>query len=126
MNIDRADPADNTRLPARSRKAGRHLLLLGTVALGVLLCFAALWCETTDRDVAVAQSRKPVLITRIFTGPDGLAHAEDIELTLNARGVSEMFKATGAEFSVRQPTPGASPSNTAVHGCAGAGRRCRR
>jgi hypothetical protein len=86
-----------------------------TLALIVLvLGFAALWQETTDRDVAVAQGRKPVVITRIFTGPDGLAHAEDIELKLSARGASEMFKATGAEFSVRQPTPGASPSNTSA------------
>ena len=80
--------------------------------LVLVLGFAALWQETTDRDVAVAQGRKPVVITRIFTGPDGLAHAEDIELKLNARGASEMFKATGAEFSVRAPTPGANPKNT--------------
>lgn len=84
-----------------------------SVALIVLiLCFAAFQQDTTDRDVAVAQGRKPVVITRIFTGPDGLAHAEDIELKLNARGVSEMFKATGAEFSVRAPTAGANPKNT--------------
>ena len=80
--------------------------------LVLVLGFAALWQETTDRDVAVAQGRKPVVITRIFTGPDGLDHAEDIELKLNARGASEMFKATGAEFSVRAPTPGANPKNT--------------
>jgi hypothetical protein len=67
-----------------------------------------------DRDVAVAQGRKTVTITRIFTGPDGLAHAEDIELNLNARGATEMLKATGAEFSVRSPTPGADPRNTAA------------
>jgi len=55
-----------------------------------------------------------VVITRIFTGPDGLAHAEDIELDLNARGATDMFKATGAEFSVRPPTAGANPRNTAA------------
>ena len=54
------------------------------------------------------------MITRIFTGPDGLAHAEDIELKLNSRGVSEMLKATGAEFSVRAPTAGAKPGSTAA------------
>jgi hypothetical protein len=88
-----------------------------TLALIVLvLCFAALWQHTSDRDVALAQGRRPVVITRIFTGPDGLAHAEDIELTLNARGASEMFKATGAEFSVRAPTPGAKAGNTIAAG----------
>jgi len=84
-----------------------------TLALVVLVvCFIVFWRETTDRDVAVAQGRKAVVITRIFTGPDGLAHAEDIELKLNARGVSDMLKATGAEFSVRPPTAGANPRNT--------------
>ena len=85
------------------------------LALIVLVgCFLLLWRENTDRDVAVAQSRKGVTITRIYTGPDGLAHAEDIELKLNGRGVSDMLKATGAEFSVRQATPGANPRNTAA------------
>ena len=78
------------------------------------LCFVVAWHETTDRDVAVAQSRNTVMVTRIYTGTDGLAHAEDIALALNSRGVSEMLKATGAEFSVRPPTPGASPRNTAA------------
>ena len=86
-----------------------------TLALVVLVgCFIGFWRETTDRDVAAAQERKTVVITRIFTGPDGLAHAEDIELKLDARGVSEMLKAAGAEFSVRPPTAGANPRNTAA------------
>jgi hypothetical protein len=76
--------------------------------------FIMIWRSTTDLDVAVAQSRKAVVITRIFTGPDGLAHAEDIELNLNARGATDMLKATGAEFSVRAPTAGANPRNTSA------------
>ena len=85
-----------------------------SVFIVLVCCFLAMWGGTVERDVAVAQGRKPVMITRIFTGPDGLAHAEDIELKLNARGVSDMLKATGAEFSVRPPTPGADPRNTAA------------
>ena len=85
------------------------------LVLAVLVgCFIAIWSGNTDHDVAVAQGRKSVVITRIFTGPDGLAHAEDIELDLNARGATDMLKATGAEFSVRPPTAGANPSNTAA------------
>ena len=76
--------------------------------------FIAILGGTTDRDVAAAQGRKAVVITRIFTGQDGLAHAEDIELNLNTRGATDMFKATGAEFSVRPPTAGANPGNTAA------------
>src|SRR5438093_10461233 len=83
--------------------------------LAVLVgCFIAIWGGHIDRDVAVAQGRKAVVITRIFTGPDGLAHAEDIELNLNSRGATAMLKATGAEFSVRPPTAGADPRNTAA------------
>ena len=83
------------------------------LAVAVLVvCVVAVWRTSTDEDVARAQGRRPLVITRIYTGPDGLAHAEDIELKLNARGVSEMLKATGAEFSVRAPTPGANPNNT--------------
>ena len=80
----------------------------------LVACFIVAWRWNTDEDVARAQGRKPVVITRIYTGPDGLAHAEDIELKLNTRGVSEMLEATGAEFSVRAPTPGADPRNTAA------------
>jgi hypothetical protein len=76
--------------------------------------FIAIWAGNADRDVAMAQGRKTVVITRIFTGQDGLAHAEDIQLDLNARGATDMFKATGAEFSVRPPTLGADPRNTAA------------
>ena len=79
-------------------------------------CFIAIWGANADHDVAVAQGRKAVVITRIFTGQDGLAHAEDIQLDLNARGATNMFKATGAEFSVRPPTVGADPRNTAAAG----------
>ena len=82
----------------------------------LVVCFIVIWMEHADRDVTIAQSRKAVTITRIFTGPDGLSHAEDIELNLNARGATDMLKATGAEFSVRPPTPGANPRNTSAAG----------
>ena len=85
------------------------------LALVVLVVsFISFWRATGDRDVARAQTRKPVVITRIYTGPDGLAHAEDVELKLSARGISDMLKATGAEFSVRPPTAGANPNNKAA------------
>ena len=82
-----------------------------TILVGV---FVAIWGGRADHDVAVAQGRKAVVITRIFTGPDGLAHAEDIQLNLNTRGATDMLKATGAEFSVRPPTAGANSRSTAA------------
>src|SRR3977135_3454381 len=84
------------------------------VLVVIVGCFIAIWSGNTDHDVAVAQGRKAVVITRIFTGQDGLAHAEDIELDLNDRGATVMLKATGAEFSVRPPTAGANSRNAAA------------
>ena len=78
----------------------------GTVG-GMFLVLAVL----TDAVAAQEADHKPIIVTRIFTGPDGLSHAEDIELNLGPRGISDMLKATGAEFSRRPPTPGADPRN---------------
>jgi hypothetical protein len=84
-------------------------------AVAAAMCLAlGTWRGVSHDHLALAQTRRPVVITRIFTGPDGLAHAEDIELSMNARGVADMLKATGAEFSVRPPTPGANPRDTAA------------
>jgi hypothetical protein len=100
---------------AQRRWAWRRIFMTNKLVLPVLVgCFIAIWNGRADRDVAVAQGRKAVVITRIFTGQDGLAHAEDIQLDLNARGATDMLKATGAEFSVRPPTAGANPRNTAA------------
>ncbi len=80
----------------------------------VVATFVAIGRSARDEDVAMAQRRASVVVTRIFTGPDGLAHAEDIELNLSDRGISNMFTATGAEFSVRAPTAGADPADSAA------------
>jgi quercetin dioxygenase-like cupin family protein len=51
-----------------------------------------------------AQRRAPLSVTRLYTGPDGQTHAEDMDLKLIARPgaelqeQSEMFKAVGARF----------------------------
>jgi len=65
--------------------------------------FFLTWRVHTDRDVVVAQTRKPIMATRIYTGPDGLSHAEEFEMKLTGN-VSEMMKATGVEFSRRPPS----------------------
>jgi quercetin dioxygenase-like cupin family protein len=57
-----------------------------------------------DQDVVVAQTRKPIIITRIYTGRDGQSRAEQIEMKLNG-GASEMIKAAGVQFSSRPPAP---------------------
>ena len=76
-------------------------------AVALVGVFFLTWRAHSDQDVAVAQTRKPIMVTRIFTGPDGMAHAEETEMKLTDRGVSE-FKATGVEFSSR---PAGPPNN---------------
>ena len=66
--------------------------------------FVVAWRAQTDQDVATAQTRKPVMTTRIYTGPDGQSRAEQIEMTLTGN-VTEMMKATGVQFSRRTPGP---------------------
>ncbi len=81
------------------RSITRHLAVVALVGSVVLL-----WRAHTDQDVVVAQTRKPIMMTRIYTGPDGLSHAEEVEMKLNG-GVSDMMKATGVQFSSRPPAP---------------------
>jgi len=76
------------------------------LALGVCITgFVLAWRAQTDRDVVGAQAPKPITMTRIYTGSDGLSHAEELPLTLSGAGVSETFKAVGAQFSRRPPGP---------------------
>jgi len=52
-----------------------------------------------------AQAPKPIAITRIYTCAGGLSCAEEVPMPLSAGGVSEMMKASGAQFSRRSPGP---------------------
>ncbi len=72
--------------------------------LALVAAFFLGWSVRGDRDVASAQTRKPIMMTRIFTGPDGLSHSEEVEMKLTGNGVSAM-KATSVEFSRRPPAP---------------------
>ena len=65
---------------------------------------------SADRDVAFAQPPKPITMTRIYAGPDGQSHAEEVEMKLTERGIAD-FAATAAQFSSRP----AGPPNTNWH-----------
>lgn len=70
---------------------------VGLIVVSVML----VWSAQTDRDVAVAQARQTIPMTRIYTGADGQSHAEEIELTLTGDS-GELMKATGVQFSRRR------------------------
>jgi hypothetical protein len=65
-------------------------MLAGSLALAPLVYYAA------------TPQRGPLTITRIYTGPDGQTHAEDIEMKLTPRvelqDQSDVFKASSGRF----------------------------
>jgi hypothetical protein len=76
--------------------------------LTITICVGAFvlgWMAHSARDVVVAQAPKAIAMTRIYTGTDGLSHAEVVPMKLSASGASDMMKASGAQFSRRSPGP---------------------
>jgi len=71
-------------------------------------CILGVWHSPADGERVGAKPRTPIVVTRIFTGPDGQTHAEEIKLKLTPDDpfteLSEMAKATGARF--RRQAPG--------------------
>jgi quercetin dioxygenase-like cupin family protein len=77
------------------------------VALGLLCVFVLISRAQTERGAAAAQARKPIYITRMYTGPDGLSHTEEIEAKTDPSApgnVIKMMAITGAE--IHRSTPG--------------------
>jgi hypothetical protein len=56
----------------------------------------------------MAQSSKPMFLTRLYTGPDNLAHSEEVEVKFaggagGANQVTNLLKVTGAELHRAAP-----------------------
>jgi hypothetical protein len=72
-----------------------------SIALAVVAVLILAWTAGTDRDLVSAQTRKRVVMTRLYTGADNRTHAEDIELPFAMQGtrdVSALMKISGAEL----------------------------
>jgi hypothetical protein len=73
----------------------------------LLGCTLVVWNARADHDVVVAQRRAPIVVTRIYTGPDGQTHAEQVDVKLTPGGssgeLSEMAKVTGLQFRRQAP-----------------------
>ena len=82
----------------------RSIRYQAALVIGIGAC-VLVWRAQTDRDTVVAQAPKPITMTRIYTGSDGQSHAEEIPVKLSGAGVSDMIKASGAQFSRRPPGP---------------------
>src|SRR5687767_26132 len=70
--------------------------------LALLALLFLTWGAQTDRDAVGAQTRAPIMATRVYTGTDGQSHSEEIELKITNGNNSDMLKATGVQFR-RQP-----------------------
>ena len=79
-------------------------LLVSALVVGCLVVIGGIRAHD---DIAVAQKRTPISVTRIFTGPDGQTHAEEMDVKLMPGGtsgeLSEMMKATGVQFRRTPP-----------------------
>jgi quercetin dioxygenase-like cupin family protein len=78
----------------------------GLVLAAVVSSLIMLWNAPKGRSVA-AQQRTPVNLTRIYTGPDGQTHAQQVDLKLTpnplfGREPSETVKVTSS-YVVRYP-----------------------
>src|SRR5712691_5452300 len=53
------------------------------------------------------QKHKPVVVTRLYTGPDGQTHAEEIEAKFAAGATNDAFKLMGVSGAeLRRASPG--------------------
>ena len=83
-------------------------IVFAVLVVGSLLAWNEFWSERSNRDVVAAQGRTPIRVTRIFTGPDGQTHAEEVDVKLMlgdnpGEQLSEMIKGTGVQFRRTAP-----------------------
>lgn len=82
----------------------RMLALVLTFTAGVLvgrLAIPSIGTNFAWNDVVLAQTHKPLLMTRLYTGLDNQTHAEEVELKFTTGNPTEVFKmmqVTGAEL----------------------------
>jgi hypothetical protein len=80
---------------------GTLLIAAGLTGLLVLVSGAQ-----SGRSGVDSQKRKPVSMTRLYTGPDGQTHAEEMQAKFTAGNANEVFKLmaiTGAELHRAAP-----------------------
>ena len=77
-----------------------------TVTWAIAAGLAALFVFLSSAQTGSSQKRKAVMMTRLYTGPDGQTHAEEMEATFTAGSPNEVYKLmgiTGAELHRAAP-----------------------
>jgi len=68
-------------------------------SLALVFAFA---CGAMVEHLVFAQGRKPVMMTRLYTGPDNQTHAEEVEAKFTSNAF-KMLAVTGAELHRASP-----------------------
>ena len=77
---------------------------IATGVLGLSVLMPAVQSAAQD---AAAAKRKPIMINRFYTGPDGQTHVEEIEAKFAGGGENEMYKLlANAGAELRRAPPG--------------------
>ena len=80
----------------------KMMALLFAFVVGAIVGHVATPSGTPLVGVALAQSHKPVLMTRLFTGPDDLTHSEEVPINFPG-GVSKLLPITSGELHLASP-----------------------
>jgi hypothetical protein len=73
---------------------------------GAALLSASVVLYSTQDAQTAAQTGKTVKINRLYTGPDGKTHAEEIEVKFGPGGTDPFKLAAGAGAEIRRAPPG--------------------
>jgi len=74
---------------------------------GAALLSAFVFAQSAENaQSAAAQAGKPYKINRLYTGPDGQTHAEEIEVKFGPGGTDPFKLAAGAGAEIRRAPPG--------------------
>ncbi len=66
-----------------------------TVSWAIAAGLAAMFVFLLNAQSGSSQKHKAVMMTRLYTGPDGQTHAEETEATFTAGSANEVFKLMG-------------------------------
>jgi len=80
----------------------KMLAVLFAFTVGAIVGHVATPSGTPLTSVALAQSHKPVFMTRLFTGPDNLTHSEEVPIDFPG-GVSKLLPITSGELHLAAP-----------------------
>jgi hypothetical protein len=71
---------------------------LGIAVLGLLGLCLVVWLQAGHVVSAQTPTKKPFMMTRLYTGSDGQTHAEEFEAKFNDKDVAMLMQLKGAEL----------------------------